>query len=355
MVTDSLGSLKIQIQQSRKRLLDWRHRKMIIVKFCSGLGNQLYQYAIYEKMKKVYPKQEVLADLSSFEDVDILNQGNGFYYGFAITQFFDTKVDLATREQINAINYEFYFSKLWRSILPKALMKNLAGPSIYAKIRARILSKYRVKKSKYIGELSPYQYNGNLFFLDEKKDYYLGGLWQNLHYFDDISYIIREKLKYKAQLSNLAFRFSKDIRNCESVCLHVRRGDFTSNKYNSTHNICGIEYYLKAISHINEKINCPVFFVFSDNIEYCKHQFASIENIVFVSEEASLSTQDEMQLMSECRHAIISNSTFSFWATWIRDSPDKIVICPKYASKGISCWNELSHPPHWVEIDNLER
>lgn len=326
---------------------------MIIIKFCSGLGNQLYQYAIYRQMQILYPEQEIRADISVFEDVDILNRGNGFDYGFAVDKFFDVELQYARDSEIYNICYEFRPSKWLRSFMPKTILAKIAGDSRFAALRAKFIPRLQENKNKYITAIPANAYNGSIFMLDNSQDYYLSGLWQNINYFKDISDILREELKYKKPLSGAAKEFSLEIKATNSVCIHMRRGDFTNSTYNDSHNICGQEYYEEAIKIIEKKIDDPEYYIFSDDIEFCRRIFRNLNKAYFVSGSKEIDTQEEMHLMSICKNAIISNSTFAFWAVWLSDNENKTVVCPLYASKSRNSWHELSRPAHWIPIDNL--
>ncbi len=107
-----------------------------------------------------------------------------------------------------------------------------------------------------------------------------------------------------------------------SCSLHVRRGDFL--KFPSHHPTQTIDYFKKAISTIPQ--GC-VFIVFSDDIEWCRNNFESVDaQFVFVE---GYNDYEDIALMRMCNHNIISNSTFSWWGAWLNDDPDKIVIAPK--------------------------
>lgn len=326
---------------------------MIIVKFCSGIGNQLYQYAIYKMLEKRYPNQEVLADLSVFEDINRLNYGNGFSYGFALENIFSIEVKKAAREQIDQVNYEIYFNEKWRKILPERFCQKYAGASRLAGLRARIFPQYKRMREQYIMAYPFNAFIGDLYFLENDKDYYVSGLWQNYHYFSGIEEILRKELVFSNSLSDCGKAFKEQIEHCNSVCIHVRRGDFTSDRYKKTHDICGKSYYGKAMEMIGKRIENPTFFVFSDDIGYCRELFDGRENIVFVSDDKKLRVDEEMNLMASCKSAIIANSTFAFWNVWLSDHREKVVLYPKYIVKEQYCWHEFSVPKHWIAVDNL--
>ena len=325
---------------------------MIIVKFCSGLGNQLFQYALYYSMKKKYPNQTVLADVSVFADINKLNAGNGFNYGFALNEFFELDIDIANREEIEKVNYEIKLLGWYRKLLTVSLCRMIVGNSIVAKIRAKILPKYRKLKKNYITAEPFNSYNGTVFSLDLDSDYYMSGLWQNYKYFERYGEELRENIRFRKALSNEAQHYVEELKCANSVVVHVRRGDFTNPIYNESHNICGRKYYDDAMKLIRTMVDNPVYYVFSDDIEYCRTMFTGIDNIIFVSESNIFRVDEELQLMSICKNIIISNSTFSYWAGWLGEK-HKNVICPTYAEKRKMQWCELEAPKEWKRVDNI--
>ncbi len=327
--------------------------RMIIVKFCSGLGNQLYQYAFYRAMEIRYPEQKIFADISVFDDIEKLNIGNGFDYGFAVDKFFKIDLHYATRDMIKTIEYEIYFPPNLRKLFSVKFCHKYAGASRLAAMRARLIKRYSENKKNYLTNIPANAYNGKVLYLHDNENYYAGGLWQNYRYFCDIEDELRKSFIFRYPLSDAGKRIENMIHMENSVCIHVRRGDFTCPKNKFAHDICGKEYYYKAIRKICERVPNPRYFVFSDDIEYCKKLFKNLNKITYVSGENGLRVDEEMNLMSKCRHAIIANSTFAFWGVWITDTPEKIVICPNIIFRDEYKWCEFSVPAHWIKIDNL--
>lgn len=326
---------------------------MIIVKFCSGIGNQLYQYAVYKMLQLRYPEQEVLADVSVFEDIDRLNAGNGFSYGFALDDIFRLQVKKASREQIDRVSYEIYFNETWRKVLSEKFCQKYAGASRLAGLRARLSKKYRKMREHYVTAYPFNAFIGDLCFLKPEEDYYVSGLWQNYNYFSGIEKELRKDLIFSKELSDDGKRIKEQIDSAHSVCIHVRRGDFTSDRYKETHDICGASYYKKAMDVIRSKVENPVFYVFSDDVEECRKLFYEEEQVIYVSDGQRLRVDEEMRLMASCESAIIANSTFAFWNVWISDHPQKLVCYPRYIVREPYCWHEFSVPAHWIAVDNL--
>lgn len=160
---------------------------------------------------------------------------------------------------------------------------------------------------------------------------YIEGYFQNLVYFENIDSIIRKEFSLKTPLQShnkeLKTKIEK-IRN--SVFMHVRLGDYiTDGGY--VH--LGKTYYQNAIDTIKEMIERPYIFVFSNDIEWCeKNLFSLVDfsgcDVDFVKGNSEGNAAEEMELMRSCKHGIIANSTFSWWAAYLMDNSNKKIIMP---------------------------
>ena len=115
----------------------------------------------------------------------------------------------------------------------------------------------------------------------------------------------------------------EDMKRCESVAIHVRRGDYVGNVFD----ILGPEYYQKSVNLLKSKVKNPVFYVFSDDMGYIRQEFTFLENYVPVHNEGKNSYMD-MQLMGACKHAIIANSSFSYWGALLGEEEGSIIVAP---------------------------
>jgi hypothetical protein len=176
------------------------------------------------------------------------------------------------------------------------------------------------------------------------------GFYQSEKYFKPIESIIRKEFTLKEPLSTTFIEYEGKILEAQnSVSLHVRRGDYVLDaKTNKYHGVCDLTYYQDAIKYINEKIESPSFFVFSDDIEWLKNNL-KINDIIFVS-NPEVKEYEDLILMSKCKNHIIANSTFSWWGAWLNQNPDKIVIAPKqWTTKKTS--DELDIlPKEWIQM-----
>jgi hypothetical protein len=157
----------------------------------------------------------------------------------------------------------------------------------------------------------------------------LEGYFQSEKYFWSIRDILLQELKWKPLIDSENQKTLLDIRNNNSISVHVRRGDYISNSViNSYHGVCDMAYYKDAIARIRSIVNEAVFFVFSDDMEWAKAEFQDIPSIRFVENNSGPSSYMDMMLMSNCKHNIIANSSFSWWAAWLNINSAKIVMAP---------------------------
>lgn len=118
------------------------------------------------------------------------------------------------------------------------------------------------------------------------------------------------------------------INSTNSVCVSIRRGDYLNSKYSNTFYICDETYIKKAIEKAQQLISNPVFIFFSDDIEWVKSHIKLSFPSYYESGQDPI--WEKMRLMYSCKHFIISNSTFSWWAQYLSRNTSKIVISPDH-------------------------
>jgi len=156
------------------------------------------------------------------------------------------------------------------------------------------------------------------------------GWWQSEKYFQDSSDILRTEFTFKAPPSHTLLRqYVERLQQNESVCVHIRRTDYLGS-VGERMGFVGLAYYEKAISTISSSVSNPQFFVFSDDIAWCKANLHLGVPLTFLelNMDDAHSTFHDFYLMSQCKHYIIANSSFSWWASWLGTFPRKIVIAP---------------------------
>ena len=146
---------------------------------------------------------------------------------------------------------------------------------------------------------------------------YFEGYFQSEKHFADFAAEIRKEFQFKKKLQ---------ISEGNTVALHIRRGDYV--KFADIHLVCTPAYYENAIAYVQSKVESPIFYVFSEDLEWVKQNINIPNNSVFVDYNPNLPSSHDMQFMSLCKHQIISNSSYSWWAAWLNQNQGKIVVAP---------------------------
>ena len=185
-------------------------------------------------------------------------------------------------------------------------------------------------------------------FLNQKGDICIDGFWQSEKYFENISKLIKKEFSLKEKISIKSKKNIEKIKSQNSVSCHVRRSDYINNpNTNSFHGTCSIEWYIKSINYIYENVNNPKFYIFSDDINWTKKNFPKDNNFKFISNSKYQKDFEDLYLMSNCKHNIIANSSFSWWSAWLNKNTDKIVIAPECWFKAKIDTSDLI-PQNWI-------
>lgn len=285
---------------------------MQIIWCLGGLGNQMFQYAFYRRLQ--LGGKDVVLDLSPFENYVLHN-------GFELTKIFGISVNAADVNEVIAFKQKASSANVLKRICWK----------IFVNTSLIIVQKH-------------FEYNQKFATMGGNK--YLEGYWQSEKYFGDYSDIIRSDFIFP-ELDNKNQLLASEIRSSYSISLHVRMGDYVNHPLHG--GICTLEYYKKAIKIIKENVKTPVFFIFSNDIEWCRSNL-DIEKVVYVSGNDGENSYRDMQLMSLCKHNIIANSSFSWWGAWLNNNLKKMVIAPKkwFNDSTINVSDLL--PDEWIRI-----
>ena len=259
---------------------------MIIIKMQGGLGNQLFLYGLYKEL--LYLGKEVKMDNVA---------------GFEEDQLRDPCLDKL------GISYEIATDNEIRT-----MRDSFMDPI------SRIRRKLTGRKNKDYYEPLDGNFDKSVLEMD---DIYLNGYFQSDKYFEDSS--VRQQLR-KQILSKIdeylgqgdVADLRQEIRNSASVSMHIRRGDYLTPVSKETYGgICTDEYYSKAMELVRLKNPDAVFYIFSNDIDWCRTRYKDEENVRFVNVSGEDSDIKEFFLMSECRHHILANSSYSFWAAFL--------------------------------------
>lgn len=181
---------------------------------------------------------------------------------------------------------------------------------------------------------------------------YLHGYFQSEQYFNSISHILREELRIVSQSDTHNRKILEDIKNCNSVALHIRRGDYLSSG-SKIYAACKLSYYEGAIAHIYQQSGPMILYVFSDDPDWVRKNLKTEHPIVFSDQNQGERYLEDLRLMSSCKHNIIANSTFSWWGAWLNPDPAKIVVAPSswFIDKS---YNPDIIPADWYQLGRID-
>jgi hypothetical protein len=179
------------------------------------------------------------------------------------------------------------------------------------------------------------------------KSTYLIGYWQSYRYFEDAADQIRREIRPTHPPSEANRMWLSRIEEGNSVCLHVRRGDYLGGNADSPV-VCGRSYYDGAMQYIGHFVTAPRIFVFSDDIPWCRSAFAGWD-VAFVDSNGPDDAIDDLRLMAACRHHVIANSSLSWWGAWLAHHPGQVVIAPQPWLPGADSDRDLL-PTHWIKL-----
>ena len=292
---------------------------MIIVRLMGGLGNQLFQYATGRRVA-LKNNMPLKLDLSWFRD-----QPDRPYClnNFAIIE------DIATPREIAQLKRDN------RGLIHRIFTTcRECGTPYYLR--------------SYIREKS-LDFDSHILQISESA--YLDGYWQSEKYFNDIKYIIRDEFTVISSPDTTNKNCARMIQSSDAVAIHIRRGDYISNKSATEfHGICSLDYYYKAIDEILSKVKNPHFFVFSDDPEWTQENLKINALTTYVVHNSSDKNYEDLRLMSLCNHFIIANSSFSWWGAWLSKNESKIVIAPSKWFQEIKYNDSDRLPEEWKRI-----
>ncbi|MBQ9395804.1 MAG: alpha-1,2-fucosyltransferase [Proteobacteria bacterium] len=273
---------------------------MIAVKVQAGFGNQLFQYAMGYAMARRYDCPLKL-DISFFHYYKLKK-----HLGIKIPEMFSDcyLTHLKIDKKLFIGNSMLH---LYELLAKKGKWKHLwVGGRRFPLVIEDFL-RCREYQSDVVSQISP---SGT----------YLEGFWQHPAYFSDARSHLQEVVNPVCPLCGDAAILLSEIENRESVGIHIRRGDFIKLGWDS-----GLNFYCRGISKMRELLGKCGFYVFTDDKPWARENLSSIDDLQIVD----LSVLDEFFLLKNCKHQIVSESTFGWWAAYLNPNPDKKIIIPE--------------------------
>ena len=331
----------------------------------NGLGNQMACYAVYEAVKYAHPNDDIYIDTYIY-DIKEANEVVSMWNGYELEKVFNVKlIDIRSlfnekeiASQIEYLkksrfwetgwNYDEVFVSMMRMYgldlkiaygnVGEDLEKDL---SLHSRIRSifrkygsnaadskmgyeikRMIHIVNNKMSKDCGSYLIQRRDGNYFY-NITLDFMKSPLLHQL-----IGEKVRDGLQFKEPTDRRNKECLEEVRLNNSVSMHVRRTDYL--KFNQDCYRFG--YFAKCTKYIRSHVENPVFYVFSDDINWCMHNCGEIglkdtDRVRFIDINSGDKSYMDMQLMANCRHNIATKSSFGWWASFLNNNPNKITCC----------------------------
>ena len=292
---------------------------MIIIHVMGGLGNQLYQYAMYEKLKSM--GREVKLDFYAYTEEAGEERE---WRKLELTRFTNLEYEACTKEERTE------------------LLDN--SPRLADKIRRKLFG----RQDKTLNDNGSYM--PEIF---DKDNVYLYGFWDCERYYTDRVQELQRKLVFPESSNPKNYECIRQMKQEQAVSVHIRRTDYLTVADGKRYmGICTDAYYEKAMQYIREHVEKPVFYIFSDDVEYAREHYNK-EDIRIVDWNTGEDSLFDMQLMSNCRHNICANSTFSIWGARLNQNKDKLMIRPLRHDNYETITTAGIHEnwPGWILID----
>ena len=291
---------------------------MIIVHLSGGLGNQMFQYAFGRTLAK---------RLGVELKLELTDHTLNIHNGFELDRIFNIHAKESSQADLKVVMglQRFRIVRKAMKILP--LIKPLKSPVAYE---------------------PHFHFAPQMLTLPDNS--YVYGYWQSEKYFSEIENEIRSDFSFKLPLSKPNANLAEMMSLTNSVSLHVRRNDFANNlAINATHGLCSLEYYQAAIQYIAKRVECPHFFIYSDDMTWVRNNLKVDFPLQHVEHNYGIESYNDMRLISMCKHHIIANSSFSWWGAWLNPNSNAIVIAPKRWLANDANTQDLT-PQRWVKL-----
>lgn len=278
-----------------------------IFRISDGLGNQLFQYAC------AYSVYRNTGDLVILDPMY-----SGELRSYQLDAF---QIDLKSRFVNRYLDYVLGIGKRHVAKL-KLFYRNI-----------------KIKMGRYgvVKENNATQFDDGIF-VKRTKGYYIG-FWQSYRYFDQYYEDIKRQIVLKEPLGKKAAGYAARMDQVTSVCLHIRRTDYNRE----VNNVCLSDtFYRIALEKMREQLPDMELFIFTDDKEFVKNYF----NLCKYELIEGVNDLEEFALMQHCKHHIIANSTFSWWAAYLSNNKGGIVYAPV-----ADMWGRDFYLPEWNCID----
>jgi hypothetical protein len=290
---------------------------MIITRITSGLGNQLFQYALGRSLS--------------------LRYGTSLYFDLSYyLQTYETDTVRAFKLDRFSIDYQVLNT----------------SPYLYVSKFTRLLPNRSLKPVFAFVQEQQFHYNP-LVSQTQSRFITLDGFWQSERYFAEHAATIRRELTFTRTPGPTFEGYQASIAQTRTpISLHIRRGDYVNHpEFSQSFGFVGLDYYRRSTEKMLDMYPDGHFFVFSDDPVWVQENLNLTTAHTFVKNTGPDADVDDLQLMSQCRHHVIANSSFSWWGAWLNPDPAKTVLAPQAWFRNKPDWNTMDLiPATWIRM-----
>lgn len=282
---------------------------MIITWLTGGLGNQMFQYAAGLALAEQH-RTVLKLDVSWYRHDPAYEAHNRYALScFNITEQFATQEEIARMRGPALSRTERWSIRAARLLRFHQYAERLGAPG----------GNFHAARSAAFSS----------DFFAQPDNTYLLGMWQSERFFEPVAHLLRLHFSFRYPASPEATALAGRISSGPSAAVHFRRGDYVRNAaFGKDIGVVGLDYYHRAVRRLRAQHPDVTLYIFSDDIEAVAQEFHPEGSHVFVRGIRPWHAYDKIRLMSLCQHAIIANSTFSWWGAWLNPHPGKLVIAP---------------------------
>ncbi len=291
----------------------------IIPRLFGGLGNQLFIYAAARRLALANGAELVLDDVS----------------GYAYDSY-------KRHYQLDHFNIP----------CRKATMMERLEP--FGRLRRKIMNRWNQRKPFEQRAYLVHEcidFDPRMLQFRPRGTVYLEGYWQSEGYFKDVADTIRQDLTIKPPTDAANQAMAEGIRSGTAVAVHVR---FFDEPHAEAINNAPDDYYTRAISEMEHLVPDAHYFIFSDQPDAARDRVPlPDERVTLVHHnQGDAMAYADLWLMSQCKHFIIANSTFSWWGAWLAGNPGKRVIAPGFEMREGKMWWGFDGllPDEWIKL-----
>lgn len=271
------------------------------------IGNQLFMYAYAEALRQMRGGKEKIR----IYDYEVLNEK------------WENSLRYYPIENVEYVHYKYPkdFTSLARFLCIHLIYKIIDKLDWFRRFEVEKHLKNKLYKKGIIicenGFIEPP--------INAPENIMLYGYFQSEKYFKNYKEVVLRNLSLDSEIEKISSDYINKIKNRNSVCISIK---VEHNVGNSLYDVCGKDYYEKAIAYINDHVDNPLYFICSDNVDYVLKHFIDPNKYDCVCQDKSLPVHISLAIMGLCNHFIISNTSFGWWAQYFSNYPQKTVIAP---------------------------